>query len=87
MQADDYLSLLRGALTTLEIVLPAIALGIPLGLLLALIRWRNRAGLSPLVTAFVSLFRATPSVTLILIYFAAPKSGCRCPRRRRRLRR
>jgi His/Glu/Gln/Arg/opine family amino acid ABC transporter permease subunit len=80
MQADDYLSLLRGALTTLEIVLPAIALGIPLGLLLALIRWRDLPGLSPLVAGFVSLFRATPSVTLILlIYFAAPEIGLQLP--------
>jgi len=80
MQADDYLSLLQGALTTLEIVLPAIALGIPLGLLLALIRWRNLPGLSPLVAGFVSLFRATPSVTLILlIYFAAPEIGLQLP--------
>jgi His/Glu/Gln/Arg/opine family amino acid ABC transporter permease subunit len=80
MQASDYLSLLQGAWTMLAIVLPAIAIGIPLGLLLALIRWRNIRGLSPLVAGLVSLFRATPSVTLILlIYFAAPEIGLQLP--------
>ena len=64
----------------LAIVLPAIAIGIPIGLLLALIRWRNIRGLSPLVAALVSLFRAAPSVTLILlIYFAAPEIGLQLP--------
>jgi His/Glu/Gln/Arg/opine family amino acid ABC transporter permease subunit len=80
MQAGDYLALLQGAWTMLEIVLPAIAIGIPLGLLLALIRWRNVPGLSPLVAGLVSLFRATPSITLILLlYFAAPEIGLQPP--------
>ncbi len=80
MQAGDYLAVLHGALIALAVTLPAIALGIPLGLLLALIRWRNLPVLSGAVTVFVSLFRATPSVTLVLlIFYAAPSIGLQLP--------
>ncbi len=80
MQAGDYLAVLHGALIALAVTLPAIALGIPLGLLLALIRWRNPPVLAGVVTVFVSLFRATPSVTLVLlIFYAAPSIGLQLP--------
>lgn len=76
MQPGDYLALLQGAWITMVIALPAIAMGAPLGLALALIRWRNLPLLSPLAAVLVSLFRATPSVTLVLlIYYAVPQIG------------
>ena len=60
----------------MEAWLPAILAGIPLGLLAALIRWRGVPVLSTLITLYVSLFRATPSVTLILlVFYAAPSIG------------
>ncbi|HUW80045.1 MAG TPA: amino acid ABC transporter permease [Acidocella sp.] len=80
MQAGDYLAILNGALIALAVTLPAIAMGIPLGLALALIRWRNIPILSAAAAVFVSFFRATPSVTLVLlIYYAAPSIGVQLP--------
>ena len=76
MEEGDYLALLAGAWTTLAIALPAIAIGAPLGLALALIRWRKLRILDPIAAILVSLFRATPSVTLVLlVYYAVPQIG------------
>jgi His/Glu/Gln/Arg/opine family amino acid ABC transporter permease subunit len=76
MEEGDYLALLNGAWTTMAIALPAIAMGAPLGLGLALIRWRKIRFLDGVAAAIVSLFRATPSVTLVLlIYYAVPQIG------------
>jgi His/Glu/Gln/Arg/opine family amino acid ABC transporter permease subunit len=76
MEEGDYLALLNGAWTTMAIALPAIAIGAPLGLGLALIRWRKLPVLDGVAAALVSLFRATPSVTLVLlIYYAVPQIG------------
>jgi His/Glu/Gln/Arg/opine family amino acid ABC transporter permease subunit len=76
MEEGDYLALLTGAWTTMVIALPAIAMGAPLGLALALIRWRKIPVLAPVAAVLVSLFRATPSVTLVLlIYYAVPQIG------------
>ncbi|MDE8346596.1 MAG: amino acid ABC transporter permease [Acidocella sp.] len=76
MQEGDYLALLTGAWTTLAIALPAIAMGAPLGLALALIRWRKIPVLGTIAAILVSLFRATPSVTLVLlVYYAVPQIG------------
>ena len=72
----DYWSLLQGASVTVTISLVAIAIGVPSGLLLAIVRWRRTPLLDPAVAALVSLLRATPSVTLVLlIYFALPSAG------------
>jgi His/Glu/Gln/Arg/opine family amino acid ABC transporter permease subunit len=80
MEQADYLALLNGAWTTLAIALPAAAIGFPIGLGLALIRWRNVPVLSPIAAVLVSLFRATPSVTLVLlIYYAMPQLGLQLP--------
>lgn len=76
MSAYDYLSLLQGLWVTLTVSVAAIAIGVPCGLGLALVRWRAIAFLSPLVAVLVSLLRAVPSVTLaLLIYFALPVWG------------
>ena len=80
MQTDDYLALLQGVLVTLAVALPAIAAGVPCGLLLALIRWRQIPVLSGIAAVYVSLFRATPAVTLVLlVYYAAPSIGLQLP--------
>jgi His/Glu/Gln/Arg/opine family amino acid ABC transporter permease subunit len=77
----DYLALAAGAANTIAVSLLAIAIGNPLGLGLALIRWGRVRGLDTFVAALVSLLRATPSVTLVLlIYFALPTIGLEVPR-------
>jgi His/Glu/Gln/Arg/opine family amino acid ABC transporter permease subunit len=81
MGAVDYLALLAGAGNTIAISAIAIALGSPLGLMLALIRWGKVPGLDRPVAILVSLLRATPSVTLmLLVYFALPVLGLELPR-------
>ncbi len=81
MGTGDYLALAAGTLNTLAISLLAIAIGTPLGLGLALIRWGRVPGLDPAVATLVSLLRATPAVTLVLlIYFALPTAGLEVPR-------
>lgn len=76
MTANAFLSLLQGAGVTLIISLSGIAIGVPLGLALALIRWRRIPVLSQLVAIYVSLMRSTPAVTLcLLIFFAVPTLG------------
>jgi His/Glu/Gln/Arg/opine family amino acid ABC transporter permease subunit len=77
----DYLALAAGAGNTIAISLLAIALGTPLGLSLALIRWGRVPVLNQIVAALVSLLRATPAVTLVLlVYFALPTIGLEVPR-------
>jgi His/Glu/Gln/Arg/opine family amino acid ABC transporter permease subunit len=81
MGAIDYLALLAGAGNTIAISAIAILLGSPLGLMLALVRWAKVPGLDGSVAVLVSLLRATPSVTLmLLVYFALPVLGLELPR-------
>lgn len=76
MDWGDWLSLLRGAGTTVALSLAGIAIGLPLGLGLALIRWARVPLLNPLTAVLVSLLRAAPTVTLgLLIFFALPTIG------------
>jgi len=72
----DYVSIIHGALATVSISLVSIALGVPLGLGLALIRWSRLPFLNQLTAAYVSIARTCPSVTLaLLIFFALPEVG------------
>jgi His/Glu/Gln/Arg/opine family amino acid ABC transporter permease subunit len=81
MGPGDFLALAAGAGNTIAISLLAIVIGTPLGLGLALIRWRRVPGLDGAVAAMVSLLRATPAVTLVLlVYFALPTVGLEVPR-------
>jgi His/Glu/Gln/Arg/opine family amino acid ABC transporter permease subunit len=76
MTTNAFISLLNGAGVTLIISLSGILIGVPLGLLLALIRWQRIPVLSQLVAVYVSLMRSTPAVTLcLLIFFAVPTLG------------
>jgi His/Glu/Gln/Arg/opine family amino acid ABC transporter permease subunit len=77
----DYVAIAAGAANTIAISLLTITIGTPLGLGLALIRWGRLPGVDPLVAALVSLLRATPAVTLVLlVYFALPTIGIEIPR-------
>jgi His/Glu/Gln/Arg/opine family amino acid ABC transporter permease subunit len=76
MNAFDYWSISRGALATVILSLASIALGVPLGLGLALIRWAEVPLLNRFVIGYVSLIRSCPAVTLtLLIFFALPQFG------------
>lgn len=81
MGHGDYLALAAGAANTIAVSILAIALGNPIGLGLALIRWGQVRGLDGIVAVIVSLLRATPAVTLVLlIYFALPTIDLEVPR-------
>ena len=81
MGHGDYLAIAAGAANTIAISFITIAIGTPLGLGLALIRWRRLPGLDTVVAVLVSLLRATPAVTLVLlVYFALPTLGIEIPR-------
>ena len=69
-------TLAGGAVTTIWISSVGIAVGIPLGLMLALIRIVRLPVASQLVAVYVSILRATPVVTLALfIFFGVPAMG------------
>ena len=71
----------EGLGVTAAVSLLSLAIGLPLGLGLALIRWARVPVLDPAVAALVSLLRAVPSVTLVLlVYFALPGLGLALPR-------
>ena len=76
MDWGDWISLLWGAATTVALSVAAIAIGLPVGLGLALVRWRRIPVLDQVVAALVSLLRASPAVTLgLLVFFALPGIG------------
>jgi His/Glu/Gln/Arg/opine family amino acid ABC transporter permease subunit len=69
-------NLLEGAATTIWISSFGIAVGIPLGLMLAMVRVWKLPVLSQLVAVFVSIIRATPIITLALfVFFGMPAMG------------
>jgi polar amino acid transport system permease protein len=70
------LDLLRGAGVTVMVSSLAIAVGVPLGLLLALARTRRGPGLRWLSAVYSSFVRAAPVVTFtMLIFFGLPAVG------------
>jgi His/Glu/Gln/Arg/opine family amino acid ABC transporter permease subunit len=76
MSLADVLSILNGALTTLLLAAAGMLLGLPIGLGLALARWARLPLASPCIAVCVSLLRATPLVTLVLLlFFALPNAG------------
>jgi His/Glu/Gln/Arg/opine family amino acid ABC transporter permease subunit len=76
MTLASFFTLLEGAVLTMALSTAGILIGMPLGLGLALVRWTRVPVLSQLVAAYVSLLRATPLVTLILlVFFGAPTIG------------
>ena len=76
MRSADFISLLQGAGVTLSVSGFGILLGLPGGLLLALIRWGRVPVLAPVAAVYVSLIRSTPMVTLALVtFFLTPSLG------------
>ncbi|MBY0610567.1 MAG: amino acid ABC transporter permease [Beijerinckiaceae bacterium] len=76
MSMSDIMALAQGAVATVLLSLAGIAVGVPAGLVFALIRWAKIPILAQIVAAYVSVIRATPLVTLVLlIFFALPGIG------------
>ena len=70
--------LLKGAITTVELSLIAMALAIVAGLVLALARLFAVAPLRWLATAYIEVIRGTPLlIQLFLIYYGLPEIGIR----------
>jgi len=71
-------ALMRGLLNTLKLGLLAIGIGIPLGLIISLVRLYAPRPLRWLAIGYIDIFRAMPVlVVLILIYYALPFVGIR----------
>lgn len=69
-------AMLRGFVLTVEVAILVILIGIPTGLLLAVVRTYRIKPLNWLMIFFVDLFRTLPLlVVVILIYFALPSAG------------
>src|ERR1700755_2089379 len=76
MSAGDLLSILEGAVVTLTLSLAGIRIGLPIGLALAILRWADVPVVARIVAVYVSISRATPLVTLLLLlFFALPNIG------------
>src|SRR5215468_3914471 len=76
MTAGDIAAFAQGAVVTVTLSLAGILIGLPLGLGLALVRWANVPVAAWTVTLYVSVLRATPLVTLLLLlFFALPNVG------------
>lgn len=76
MNGQAWLLLLEGAWTTLWISGIAIAIGVVLGLGIALVRMARVPFIDQLLVLYTSLARATPLVTLVLFLFlSAPTFG------------
>ncbi len=68
-----FLLLLKGALTTLEVSLLAIAIGLAGGLVLGVFSSLHFPKFSKVIRIYVSIIRGTPVfVQLLLVYFALP---------------
>lgn len=76
MTATDVLAIFQGAAMTITLSVTGILIGVPVGLALAVVRWGRVAVAAPVVALYVSIVRATPLVTLLLLlFFALPNLG------------
>ena len=76
MNGGDIAAIFQGAIVTVALSLVGIVIGLPIGLGLALIRWANVPIAARIVALYVSVLRATPLVTLLLLlFFALPNIG------------
>jgi His/Glu/Gln/Arg/opine family amino acid ABC transporter permease subunit len=68
--------MLQGAVVTVTLSLAGILIGLPIGLALAVLRWADVPLVARVVAVYVSILRATPLVTLLLLlFFALPNIG------------
>jgi His/Glu/Gln/Arg/opine family amino acid ABC transporter permease subunit len=76
MNAGDIAAIFQGAIVTVTLSFIGILIGLPIGLGLALLRWADVPVAARVVTLYVSILRATPLVTLLLLlFFALPNIG------------
>ncbi len=76
MSGADLLAIVRGAVVTVTLSFAGILIGSPVGLLLAIVRWTDVPVAARVVAIYVSILRATPLVTLLLLlFFALPNIG------------
>jgi His/Glu/Gln/Arg/opine family amino acid ABC transporter permease subunit len=76
MSGGDIAAIFQGAIVTVSLSLIGILIGLPIGLGLALLRWADVPVAAGIVTLYVSVLRATPLVTLLLLlFFALPNIG------------
>jgi His/Glu/Gln/Arg/opine family amino acid ABC transporter permease subunit len=76
MSGGDIAAILQGAVVTVTLSMIGILIGLPIGLGLALLRWANVPFIARVVALYVSISRATPLVTLLLLlFFALPNIG------------
>ncbi|MGJ5050921.1 amino acid ABC transporter permease [Bradyrhizobium oligotrophicum] len=76
MSAADVLAMMQGAVVTVTLSFVGILIGLPIGLGLALLRWADVPVIARIVAVYVSVLRATPLVTLLLLlFFALPNIG------------
>jgi His/Glu/Gln/Arg/opine family amino acid ABC transporter permease subunit len=76
MSWGDLLAILQGAVVTVLLSLAGILIGSPIGLALAVLRWADVPIAARVVAVYVSILRATPLVTLLLLlFFALPNIG------------
>jgi His/Glu/Gln/Arg/opine family amino acid ABC transporter permease subunit len=76
MTGGDVLAILQGAMVTVTLSLAGILIGLPIGLGLAVLRWADVSVIARIVALYVSILRATPLVTLLLLlFFALPNIG------------
>jgi His/Glu/Gln/Arg/opine family amino acid ABC transporter permease subunit len=76
MTGGDILAILQGAVVTVTLSLIGILIGLPIGLGLAVLRWADVPVIARVVAVYVSILRATPLVTLLLLlFFALPNIG------------
>src|SRR5438477_4663455 len=76
MSGADIAAIFGGAVVTVSLSLIGILIGLPVGLGLALLRWANVPVVARVVVIYVSMLRATPLVTLLLLlFFALPNIG------------
>jgi His/Glu/Gln/Arg/opine family amino acid ABC transporter permease subunit len=76
MSSGDLLAILQGAVVTVTLSFVGILIGSPIGLALAVVRWADVPIAARAVAVYVSILRATPLVTLLLLlFFARPNIG------------
>jgi len=76
MSGGDIVAILQGAVVTVTLSLVGILIGLPIGLALAVLRWADVPIVARMVAVYVSILRATPLVTLLLLlFFALPNIG------------
>src|SRR5258708_38629785 len=71
MSVGDILAILQGAVVTVTLSLVGILIGLPIGLGLAVLRWADIPVVPPAIAVYVSMLRAPPLVTLLLLFFFA----------------